>query len=296
MPVQLNNLLNLNFAGMQEMKESAILTENESLFSINLKRGVIIDLYYPRKSFDPSTVSLLLINDGQDMDVLGLERILESLYNKEMIRPLFIVAIHAGAERKMEYGMASTPDYKGRGAKAAQYTDFIMQELIPYISEKYGLKTFSDFGYAGFSLGGLSALDIAWNHPSVFNRVGVFSGSLWWRSVDQSDEEYSDDRHRIMHQQIRLGKFRPGMKFYFQCGNKDETRDRNKNGIIDSIEDTRDLVTELAVKGYERDKEVIYVELENGRHDVPTWGLAMPGFLKWGYPRHPTPNPPKGGK
>ncbi|HSU28947.1 MAG TPA: hypothetical protein VLJ68_11225, partial [Chitinophagaceae bacterium] len=100
---------------------------------------------------------------------------------------------------------------------------------------------------------------------------------------------YSDDRHRIMHQQVRKGEYRPGMKFYFQCGNKDETRDRNKNGIIDSIDDTRDLVAELEAKGYEKDNDVVYVEVENGRHDVPTWGIAMPGFLKWGYPPLPAP-------
>ncbi|HSU28097.1 MAG TPA: alpha/beta hydrolase-fold protein, partial [Chitinophagaceae bacterium] len=177
---------------MQEMKESPMLIENESLFSIQLQREVIVDLYYPPDRFDSSPVNLLLINDGQDMQTLGLKKILETLYDKEMIRPLLIVAMHAGAERKMEYGIANMPDYKGRGAKAAKYSDFVMNELLPYIITKSGIKLFSGFGFAGFSLGGLSALDIAWNHPEVFNRVGVFSGSLWWRSVDQLDEEYSD--------------------------------------------------------------------------------------------------------
>ena len=29
------------------------------------------------------------------------------------------------------------------------------------------------------------------------------------------------------------------MKFFFECGTEDETEDRNGNGIIDSIDDTR---------------------------------------------------------
>ena len=37
-------------------------------------------------------------------------------------------------------------------------------------------------------------------------------------------------------------RYFPGLKFFFQCGNMDETMDRNKNGIIDSIDDTLDLI------------------------------------------------------
>ena len=105
-------------------------------------------------------------------------------------------------------------------------------------------------------MGGLSALDIVWNHPDKFRKAGVFSGSLWWRSVDQTDKDYDDDKHRIMHQVIRNGVYHPGLKFFFQCGNMDETMDRNNNGIIDSIDDTLDLIKELMNKGYNREKDI----------------------------------------
>ena len=91
-------------------------------------------------------------------------------------------------------------------------------------------------------------MDIVWNHPDEFRRVGVFSGSLWWRSIDQTDVSYDDDKHRIIHQQIRNGSYYPWLKFFFQCGNMDETKDRNNNGIIDSIDDTMDLIKELELK------------------------------------------------
>ena len=88
-----------------------------------------------------------------------------------------------------------------------------------------------------------------------------------------------------MHEQVREGKYSPGLKFFFQCGNMDETRDRNKNGIIDSIDDTLDLVEELVNKGYDPQKDIYYLELKDGHHDVATWGRAMPVFLKWGWGR-----------
>ena len=269
---------------MQLAKVPGILVENTSIESTFLNRTVKVDFYLPHNISDYSHMSLLLINDGQDMGKIDFESILEKLYaDTESMEPLLCVAIHCGPERKMEYGVVGKPDYKGFGAKAGSYTSFILNELLPFVKRRYDVSSFKEKAFAGFSLGGLTALDIAWNHPGEFNRVGVFSGSLWWRNIDQHAKDYDDDKHRIIHQQIRNGNFIPGLKFFLQCGNKDETKDRNHNGIIDSIDDTRDLVIELEKKGYDADKDIYYLELADGRHDVFTWGKAMPEFLKWGW-------------
>ena len=74
------------------------------------------------------------------------------------------------------------------------------------------------------------------------------------------------------------------MKFFFESGKLDEQRDRNKNGVIDSIDDTLDLIAELKAKGY-NDSDIEFLLLEDGKHDVETWGVAMPVFLKWAFPR-----------
>lgn len=268
---------------MQLANKSAILAEHTCLMSKNLQREVKIDFFLPRKSDGSSPLSLLLINDGQDMEKMHFISILDLLYANEAIEPILFVAIHAGLERRMEYGTSQQLDYKDRGAKASLYTAFIFDELLPYIREKYGSYSFKEKAYAGFSLGGLSALDIVWNRPGEFTKVGLFSPSLWWRSIDQTDEAYDDNKHRIMHQQIRKGKYAPWLKFFIQCGNMDETKDRNKNGIIDSIDDAQDLIKELVEKGYDPENDIYYHEMPDGHHDVYTWGRAMPEFLKWGW-------------
>lgn len=262
---------------------SSILVENLSLLSKSLQREVIIDFYLPRHVEDPATIRLLLINDGQNLGEMGFPQMLHQFNAENSSQPILCVGIHAGIERKMEYGIAAMPDYLGRGAKAADYTSFIMTELLPYIHKTYAIEQFAEKAFAGFSLGGLTALDIVWNHPNDFQRVGVFSGSLWWRSVDQDDAEYNDDVHRLMHQEIRSGSFHSGLKFFFQSGNMDETNDRNNNGIIDSIDDTLDLIKELVAKGYDANEDICYLEIPEGRHDIPTWGKAMPQFLEWGW-------------
>ncbi len=272
---------------MQLGNVPGLLIEDTLIQSGFLQRHVRADFYLPLNVTDPSQMSLVLINDGQDMEKLKLATILEELYAEDLIEPLLCVAIHATEERRMEYGVARQPDYKDRGSKAGHYTSFILDELMPFIKKKYNLLAFKERVFAGFSLGGLSALDIVWNHPEAFSKAGIFSGSFWWRSVDQTEKEYDDDKHRIMHQQIRKGKFHPELKFFFQCGNMDETKDRNRNGIIDSIDDTLDVIKELEAKGYESGKDIYYMEMKDGRHDIATWARAMPEFLKWGWSTRP---------
>ena len=265
---------------MQVDKESLILKESALLESTHLQRTVTVDFYLPVNVQYPEGMSLLLINDGQDMEKAGLENILQELGEENAVRPVLCVGIHAGEERKMEYGTAGIPDFNGRGAKADLYTLFIFEELLPYIRNTYHVFSFREKMFAGFSLGALSALDIVWNHPHEFTGVGVFSGSLWWRTRDQLDEDYSDETDRIMHRQIRHGKAHAWLRFFFQCGALDEDKDRNKNGVIDSIDDTLDIIQELKNKGY-TDKNIYYLLLEDGRHDVESWGKALPYFLKW---------------
>jgi enterochelin esterase-like enzyme len=214
---------------------------------------------------------------------MPFDEILEDLFSNMVIDPLICIGIHCGAERKMEYGTAYSSDFKGRGAKAGLYTKFIFEELLPFVRKTFQTPSFKDKSFAGFSLGGLSALDIVWNHASEFNKVGIFSGSLWWRRKGYEDG-YEDEKDRLMHLQIRKGNFHPWLRFFIECGDLDETADRNKNGVIDSIDDALDLVVELKAKGF-TDEHIEYLQLEEGKHDVETWGKALPDFLKWGWGR-----------
>lgn len=267
---------------MKESMSGTVRVERQFMPSAILEREVKLDCFLPIHSSAEEEQCLLLVNDGQDMQALGLKEILENLYQQQAIRSLVVIAIHAGPARKHEYGTAHRVDYKGLGSKASQYTNFVLTELLPFVKETYRLKRVREKAFAGFSLGGLSALDIVWNHPEEFTKVGVFSASLWWRTraLEAGYEEAID---RIMHAQIREGRYHPRLRFFFECGTNDEVMDRNNNGIIDSIDDTVDLIHELEQKGYRLGRDICYLLLEEGRHDVATWARAMPVFLKWGW-------------
>lgn len=226
---------------------------------------------------------LLLLNDGQDNEAVRVKETIERLTQSGDVQQVAVVGVAAG-DRLQEYGVADKKDYKSRGASAKAYTKYIVSELVPYLIYKYPIDASPEqHAIAGYSMGGLSAMDIAWNHPDMFSKVGVFSGSLWWRKRDAHSLFYSDHRDRIMHQRIRNGKMKPGLRFWFQTGTEDEASDRNNNGVIDSIDDTLDLIAELTKKGYRPFKDIHYLEMEGGRHDTATWAQAMPEFLKWAF-------------
>ncbi|GJM36097.1 MAG: hypothetical protein DHS20C18_50980 [Saprospiraceae bacterium] len=254
----------------------------QNFHSAALHRDVKIDIYLPPDYFrhPEQTYPLLVFNDGQDMEAVGLIKRLNTLYRSRKLNPLIIVAIHAG-DRMHEYGTSGQLDYKKRGNKAKKYQHFLKGELLPKLRTRYRITTeVSQMAIAGFSLGGLSALDIAWNHPDLFSKVGVFSGALWWRS--QPFDPADPDAHRIMHNLLEKSSRQPPLKFWFQTGTHDEKEDRNNNGIIDSIDDTMDLMAILKNKGYS-DRDITYLEVPGGEHNPHTWGMVLPEFLIWGF-------------
>lgn len=249
-----------------------------------LKRDVDVEILLPA-GFETSgkKYPLLLLNDGQDNEAVRIKETIEQLTQSSVVQELAIVGVTAG-DRLQEYGVADKKDYQSRGASAKAYSKYIVSELVPYLVYKYPIDPSPEqHAIAGYSMGGLSAMDIAWNHPEMFRKVGVFSGSLWWRKRDAHSLFYSDHRDRIMHQRIRNGKMKHGLRFWFQTGTEDEASDRNNNGVIDSIDDTLDLIAELTKKGYRPFKDIHYLEMVGGRHDTVTWAKAMPEFLKWAF-------------
>lgn len=264
---------------MSFIEYSTIVLDQKVIRSAYLKRDVTMDVYLPRALENPK-LSLLLINDGQDLGKMNFVNMLDGLIATGQITPLVCVGIYAG-ERLSEFGVANIIDYKHRGEKAFAYQQFLVKELLPFVYLAYGIKSFQIKGIAGFSLGGLIALDTLLNYKSEFSIAGIFSGSFWWRTKSLRDG-YNEDTDRIMHQKVRNATFHPALKIYFTTGSLDETADRNNNGIIDSIDDTVSLITELKNLGYSQD-DIKYINYDDGKHDVETWGKAFPGFLLWGW-------------
>jgi enterochelin esterase-like enzyme len=180
-----------------------------------------------------------------------------------------------------EYGVAGFPDYQNNGSNADKYAAFIDDELYDFIKKKAGVRKFNSVVIAGSSLGGLSAFDIAWNHADKIDKVGVFSGSFWWRDKDANAKDYSDENNRIMLKEIRSSRKKPHLKYWFYAGTKEEEGDRDKDEIIDVIDDTKDLIEIIKNKNVCPSSDIIYKEIAGGKHDYSDWSKVFPDFLIW---------------
>lgn len=259
-----------------------IKQQEDQLYSRHLQRQVKLSILSTPMPGDKSEMNLLLLNDGQDLQKFGVKEILDSLYKKKLIKPLIIVGIVAD-ERTKEFGVSQQPDFMKRGDKADSYSKFIDDELYAFVKKNAGVRKFKSVAIAGCSLGGLSAFDIAWDNADKIDKAGVFSGSFWWRDKDDKAADYSDEKNRIIINKIRSSKKKPHLQYWFYAGAKEESGDRDKDGIVDVIDDTKDLMELIKSKNVCLPEEIIYKEDANGIHDYTSWRNHLPEFLIWAF-------------
>lgn len=276
--VVLSSLLFLFSVGCKKK----IKQQEDQLYSRHLQRQVKLSILSTPMPDDKSELNLLLLNDGQDLQKFGVREILDSLYKKKLIKPLIIVGIVAD-ERTKEFGVSQQPDFMKRGDKADSYSKFIDDELYAFVKKNAGVRKFKSVAIAGCSLGGLSAFDIAWDNADKIDKAGVFSGSFWWRDKDDKAADYSDEKNRLIINKIRSSKKKPHLQYWFYAGAKEESGDRDKDGIIDVIDDTKDLMELIKSKNVCLPEEIIYKEDANGIHDYTSWRNHLPEFLIWAF-------------
>jgi enterochelin esterase-like enzyme len=255
----------------------------DEIYSRHLQHKVKLDIIHTPNP-DKSNLNLLILNDGQDADKLRVEEITDSLFRKGLLSSLVIVAVES-EDRMQEYGVSEKQDYLGRGTRADKYDDFIYSELYFYAKKQAGVRKFKSVAIAGWGVGGLSAFDIAWNHPDKISKVGVFSGSFWWRDKASTDSDYSDEVNRIMYAKLRSSRKKPGLMYWFYVGDEEETADRDKDSIIDMVDDTRDIIALLEKKNVAAPGDIVYKEVKEGRHDYASWSAVFPQFLIWAFPK-----------
>lgn len=243
----------------------------------------IIDVFLPR-GYQRDTARaypVIYANDGQDMEAVGMAMALDSLQRAGRMAPVIVVAVHA-TDRVQDYGTAYIPNAQGLGGRADRYGQFMVVELMTLIESRYrAARGPASTAIMGWSLGALSAFDLAWRTPDRFGTVGSFSGSFWWRTDDGTVE--ARQASRIMHRRVRETPGRPALRMWFETGQRDEASDRDGNGVIDSVQDTEELIAELEAKGYRRGSDVVHLTVM-GSHDLPTWKRMLPEWLAWVFP------------
>jgi enterochelin esterase-like enzyme len=256
---------------------------------------------------------VLYANDGQDMAAVGLEETLSRLYAQHAMAPVIVVAVDMLKDRASGYGLSDRRLRRSVvgdsrigpiGSKAYDYSQWLAMTLVPYIDAHYRTKAWArERAMLGWSLGGLNAFNLGWQYPEVFGQVGAFSPSLWL-AADRSNADAVENT-RLAHAMVRQGKAPAGLRLWLSVGGREETSDRNGNGIIDAVEDVRDLVQGFRAPdgtlrpglrdlGYAVDMGgaqhpatragVVFYLLPDGEHNQATWKRVLPAFLVWAFP------------
>ncbi|MFC5570332.1 alpha/beta hydrolase-fold protein [Lysobacter yangpyeongensis] len=256
---------------------------------------------------------VLYVNDGQDMEAVGLQATLERLYAEDTIRPLIVVAIDMPPDRMAAYGfsdrvagrsLVAATRYGPVGANAHAYSQWLAQTLVPEIDRRYRTRPSADArAVLGWSLGAANAFNLGWQYPELFGRVGAFSPSLWL-AADGSDAR-AVQRTRLAQRMVDATSPRNGARYFFAVGTAEEKDDRDGDGIVDVLDDTRDLLLgwkdgdELRAKGLQQlgysvntdygahpDRcDSVLLTLDGGAHNQASWARMLPAFLTWAYAR-----------
>ena len=209
--------------------------------------------------------SVLYLQDGQNLfnpnapyGDWAIDRSLEKLA-EEGFNDLIIIAIDHGHERRIsEYFPYKHPKY-GEG-KGRTYINFMRDKLIPYVNNKYRVKTdYASTGIGGSSMGGLISLFGGLTHPGVFGKLMVFSPSLWI-----SNEVYKDA--------LRFDPL-PETRMYFYAGGKE-----SKSHLM-NVKRLEKLLTSKIHSEVYFDMELIVND--HGMHSELYWGQEFPKAVKW---------------
>lgn len=94
------------------------------------------------------------------------------------MKPLILVV----PDYKNSFAVNSTREQNPNagGATIGLYEDYLIQELIPHIDQRFATdKTRTGRFIEGYSMGGFAALYLGFNYPDLFSKIGAHSSALW---------------------------------------------------------------------------------------------------------------------
>jgi len=237
-----------------------IISEKFDMPQLGKQRRVWI--YLP-KGYETSKKKypVIYMHDGQNLfdgytsgfGEWGVDEFLDSL--KAGQQQFIVVGVdHGGEARTVEYSPYESKYGKPLGA---QYVDFLVETLKPYIDSHY--QTLTDAKHttvAGSSMGGLISMYAELKYPKVFGSAGVFSPAFWVNPP--------------IYDLAKTDTQKAG-RFYFVCGDQEGDME------------VGDMYKMANIVNY---KMVPYTEVEaivikGAKHNEAQWRGAFPAFYQW---------------
>lgn len=180
------------------------------------------------------------------------------------VEPLIIVGIYNTGDRRLaEY----TPerDWQRGGGEAARYGLLLTEDLMPWIAQRYRIRTDrAATGLGGSSLGGLVTLYLGLRYAHHFGKLAVMSPSVWWNH--KSILGYLNERAPQIWERPRL---------WLDIGEREGQR---------TLRDAEILARRLKVNGWISGPTLHFERAPDGAHDETSWARRVKPMLKFLFP------------
>ncbi len=180
------------------------------------------------------------------------------------VEPLVIVGIYNTGDRRVaEY--THERDWERGGGEADSYGLLLTRELMPWIAQRYRVRTEREStGLGGSSLGGLVTLFLGLSHALHFGRLAVLSPSVWWNH--KSILGYLNEHAPQLWERPRL---------WLDVGDREGAR---------TLRDAEHLVRRLKANGWRPGETLRFERVHGGSHDEASWAARVRPMLKFLYP------------
>lgn len=158
-----------------DVKGKLDLYRFESKVLNNVRR---VWVYTPQNYHEAKNYGIAIFLDGWEyINIIKAPTIIDNLILDNLIPPICALFIESTEERDIEL------------ACHKPFTDFLTEEILPWMSGKYNItKNTEETIVAGFSFGGLAACYAALTNPERFGKVLAQSPYLSWKPEDGEDE------------------------------------------------------------------------------------------------------------
>lgn len=238
------------------------------------KRDVIVYVPPGYEETPQRTYPVLYLHDGQNLFdgrtsfVKGrtwqVREHADAAIEAGEIEPIVIVGIYNTGDRRLaEY--THEHNWQMGGGEADRYGKLLTVELLPWIADRYRVRTDRECtGMGGSSLGGLVTLYLGLRHPEVFGRLALLSPSVWWNH--KSILSYLNEHAPQMWERPRV---------WVDVGDKEGHR---------TLKDVEHLARRLRANGWRPGETMHFERVHGGTHDEVSWAARVGPMLRFLFP------------
>lgn len=215
--------------------------------------GRDMQIYLPDGYYEEDRIyPVIYMHDGQNLfserlafvEDWRVDDVIAELSRENKMEKVVVVGIYNSSKRAEEY----TPfaDREFGGGKAREFSQFVVEKIIPYIEGNYRVSNRrEDRAVMGSSFGGILSLWMGYYYPEVFSMVAAISPSLWIADGYALTALENEPRKDI--------------KIWIDQGTGEWS------------DFTRNAVNILLKKGYQYGKDLVYYEVKGAHHNEVFW-------------------------